>query len=40
MHVVADVYQEVPSYCNVSIVKLVASQELGVLQGLPHRLQC
>ena len=40
MHVVADVYQEVPSYCNVSVVELVASQELGLLQGLPQRLQC
>ena len=39
-HVVINVYQEVSSYCNVSIVKLVASQEFRLLQGLPHRFQC
>ena len=40
MHMIAHAYQKVPSYCNVSIVELVASQEFGLLQGLPHRFQC
>ena len=40
MPATADVYQEVPSYGNVSIVELVASQEFGLLQGLPQGLQC